>query len=184
MVLLHSILSHSSQNNNIMTTSTYYVYVVVYNGAMRKLKKPKAYYGAGILMWVEAQDKDISVLLGKRSIHPGKGKWSIPGGGWSRREDGFDKQGHRDYVHAAIRETREELRFDIDNPESLIPLWRCHIPYFHFEVFSYHLRNKMEFNYNHEFREVRWVSVQNLPVPYVWFLRLQVAALERLLFIS
>ena len=143
------------------------------------MRKNNPYHGAGILFWTDDDNGQLSVLLGKRSINPGKGKWSIPGGGWSRSMDGYDKHNRPNYLKAAIRETHEEISFRIKSPEDLDPLWRCHIPYFHFEVYSYYLPMQTKFTHIEEFLEVDWFPVKDLPRPHVWFLTRQVSALKK-----
>ncbi len=142
------------------------------------MKKIIPYHGAGILFWTNDDNGQLSVLLGKRSINPGKGKWSIPGGGWSKYSDGYDKRNRPNYLQAAIRETNEESKYAIKSPEDLDTLWCCHIPYFHFEVYSCYLPMQIEFTHNREFLEVDWFPVEALPEPYVWFLTWQVSALK------
>ena len=43
----------------------------------------RKYKGAGIALF-QKQDNDYTILLGKRTIKPKKGKWSIPGGGFEK----------------------------------------------------------------------------------------------------
>ena len=41
------------------------------------------YKGGGVaLFYKDKHTGEYSILLGKRTIEPGKGKWSIPGGGY------------------------------------------------------------------------------------------------------
>ena len=83
------------------------------------------YHGAGILFWHQAEDGQLSVLLGLRSHHPQKGKWSIPAGGWED-EDSYDGNKKRNYKATAIRETREEIKLMVDNPNDL-KIGRAHV---------------------------------------------------------
>ena len=46
----------------------------------------RKYKGAGIALF-QKQDNDYTILLGKRTIKPNKGKWSIPGGGFEKTDN-------------------------------------------------------------------------------------------------
>ena len=63
---------------------------------LQKLKDLKPYHGAGILFWYQAEDGQLSVLLGLRTRHPQKGQWSIPAGGWEGK-DAYDENKKRNY---------------------------------------------------------------------------------------
>jgi 8-oxo-dGTP pyrophosphatase MutT (NUDIX family) len=116
-----------------------------------------------MVFWTKDVQGKFSVLLGKRSFNPGKGKWSIPGGGWEP-QDGFEKTGRRNYRQTAMREAQEELHF---------------VPCFHFEVYAYILSEQAIPTYVDEFSELCWVSVKALPTPMVCFLRNQIATLTK-----
>ena len=64
----------------------------------------RKYKGAGIALF-QKQDNDYTILLGKRTIKPNKGKWSIPGGGFEKNDNFF--------FETAIREFREETGINI-----------------------------------------------------------------------
>lgn len=142
------------------------------------LKKLRPYHGAGILFWTRDQQGRIFVLLGMRKHNPQKGKWSIPAGGWED-EDSRDEKGRPDYRKTAIRETWEEIQFTVDNPDKLVSLWSKHLPFFHFAVYSYQLPEQEAVVRYQEFSEVKWFSVDVLPVNSVGLVRSQVAALVR-----
>ena len=142
------------------------------------MKRLKPYHGAGMVFWTKDVQGKFSVLLGKRSFNPGKGKWSIPGGGWEP-QDGFEKTGRRNYRQTAMREAQEELHFEIPRMESLVHLWSLHVPCFHFEVYAYILSEQAIPTYVDEFSELCWVSVKALPTPMVCFLRNQIATLTK-----
>lgn len=45
------------------------------------------YKGGGVaLFYKDKHTGEYSILLGKRTIEPGKGKWSIPGGGYEPQD--------------------------------------------------------------------------------------------------
>jgi len=107
------------------------------------VKSIKSYHGAGILLWKIDAYGDLYVLLGERSHHPQKQKWSIPAGGWEEK-DSYDKNRKHDYRATAKRETWEEIKLWVDNPNTLTYLWSRHLPFFHFVVYAYHLFEKWE----------------------------------------
>jgi 8-oxo-dGTP pyrophosphatase MutT (NUDIX family) len=139
----------------------------------------KAYHGAGILIWTKDKQNNISILLGKRSINPSKGKWSIPGGKWDRKDGVFNKTNKPDYLTTAIRETKEEIYFEIENKESVQSLWKINCPFFHFKVYSHQLTQQKQFEYNYEFYEVKWFNINKLPKNSVIFVFLQVYKLKK-----
>lgn len=144
--------------------------------ASTKMKKIKPYHGAGLLLWTK-EDHNIFVVLGKRSINPGRGKWSIPGGKWDREDDSYDKNGKPNYLRTALRETKEEISLVIKENDNIVLLWSSLIPIFHFNVYSQQLDNRIAFNHIEEFLEVNWFSVDALPEQCEWFVKSQVAAL-------
>lgn len=64
----------------------------------------RKYKGAGIAL-LKKQNNDYAILLGKRTIKPNKGKWSIPGGKFEKNDNFF--------FETAIREFREETGINI-----------------------------------------------------------------------
>lgn len=135
------------------------------------------YHGAGILLWARDEQDKIIVLLGKRSINPDKGKWSIPGGEWNAKKDLYDSKGNPDYLRTAVRETDEELKFSIEDVGHILHLWNIRIPLFHFAVYSLQLSKQRPFTHNYEFTETKWFAIDALPKPCVMFVKSQVAAL-------
>ncbi|MGP1529453.1 MAG: NUDIX domain-containing protein [Treponema sp.] len=59
------------------------------------------YKGAGITIF-KKQNDECSILLGKRTEKPQKGKWSIHGGGFENAD--------KSLFETALREFREETR--------------------------------------------------------------------------
>jgi 8-oxo-dGTP pyrophosphatase MutT (NUDIX family) len=144
----------------------------------RKLSTIKPYHGAGILFWHRAEDGQVSVLLGLRKYNPQKGMWSIPGGKWEA-QDSYDDTMKPNYKAAAVRETWEEIRVRVENPEMLTLLWSMHVPFYHFAVYACWLPEKRAIAPYQELLELKWFSVDSLPKDSVGFVRLEVAALKR-----
>lgn len=140
------------------------------------MKKP--YHGAGILIWTKDEQNNISILLGERSINPSKGKWSIPGGKCDIKDGFFDKTNNPDYLKTAIRETKEEILYEIKDEKNVKPLWKINIPFFHFKVYSHQLLQQKKFNHNYEFKEVNWFNINKLPKNSVGFIKSQVSKLK------
>jgi len=137
---------------------------------LKHLMEQIPYHGAGILFWHQAEDGQLSVLLGLRSHHPQKGKWSIPAGGWEMK-DAYDEHKKRNYQKTAIRETWEEIKLIVDNPDELTYLWSRHLPFFHFVVYACQLSEKRKVVRYQEFSEVKWFPVDSLPAGSVGFVR-------------
>ncbi len=108
------------------------------------MKGIKPYHGAGLLLWMRDEQGKPNVLLGKRSIEPGKGKWSIPGGKWDPKKD-IDTDGNPDYLKTALRETEEEIKLVISENEDFLKIWTSHIPFFHYIVYSYQVSTQRTF---------------------------------------
>ena len=142
------------------------------------MKSIKSYHGAGVLFWTMDTYGQLFVLLGERSHHPQKGKWSIPAGGWDD-EDSYDENRKHNYRATAKRETWEEINLWVDNSNELTYLWSRHLPFFHFVVYGCQLSEKKEFVHYQEFSQVKWFSAYSLPVNSVGFVRSQVATLVR-----
>ena len=104
------------------------------------------YHGAGILIWTKDKQNNILILLGKRSINPSKGKWSIPGGKWDNKDGLLNKTNKPNYLETAIRETKEELYYGVENIKFVKSLWKINIPFFHFKVYSHLIPQKDCFN--------------------------------------
>lgn len=142
-----------------------------------KVNNFRPYHGAGLLLWTKNENGQMCVLLGKRSINPGKGKWSIPGGKWDLEKDLYDKDGRPNYVKTALRETKEEIRLEITEDKDINQLWISRIPWFNYIVYEHYFPVQKSFAHNSEFYKVDWFSVSELPTRCAWFVRSQVATL-------
>lgn len=138
------------------------------------MKSFTTYHGAGILCYTQDNEGSLLVLLGKRSVTRGYGKWSIPGGGWETKDGFAGKQ--RNYERTARRETAEEMGIEVG---SLYPLWKSRLPYFHYEVFASPMEDARAITNINEFSSAGWFPLEALPKPLVPLVRLQVRALAR-----
>jgi 8-oxo-dGTP diphosphatase len=139
------------------------------------------YHGAGVLFWNKDEMGRLWILMGRRTRRPGKDMWSFPGGGWENGVDGFLPQNPLKpyYSQTASREAREEVELHIQFTPDELPLWRIHIPGFHYEIYSWQMETRTAFRFNYEFSDMQWFSVDGLPPDTVPFLRSQVKKLQR-----
>ena len=100
------------------------------------------YHGGGMLFWKSTREEEILILLGRRSHGIDRGLWSIPGGSWSKKKDGFSPDGVRNYHTAALRKGYEETGYIIPAQDEVTCIWSVHAPFFHYEVFDYHIRER------------------------------------------
>jgi 8-oxo-dGTP pyrophosphatase MutT (NUDIX family) len=122
------------------------------------------YKGAGILFTKRVDSKQL-ISLGKRTIRPHEGYWSVPGGGLDIRKDG------NDFFKCALRETREEyFNHSIDEfgkISHLKAVKKCeiNIPFiFEFHTFLIDISEiQVDFSPNWEFEKIAWFDVKQLP---------------------
>jgi 8-oxo-dGTP pyrophosphatase MutT (NUDIX family) len=146
----------------------------------RRLKRLRAFRGAGVLFYTVEEGK-ISVLLGRRSVSPGKNTWSISGGKWDRYNDGYDQERRPDYVRTAVRETEEELHYTIDDLSKLVLVWKMTLKgFFVYRVYAYQLDKKIAFSHNREFYEVGWFGIDELPKTSNFLIPSQVRKLQKM----
>ncbi len=121
------------------------------------------YRGAGMLLY-RTTDSGIEVLLGKRKYNPFQGPWTVPGGGIERhRSTGMLQEPLR----AAIREVSEEIGVRTDIPDTeTIPRTTLRIPgFFVFHTFIAPMPEGVTPQPLHEFHELKWFAVSELPKP-------------------
>lgn len=130
----------------------------------------RRYRGAGVLLACTGRDGVDRVLLGKRTIRPFEGRWTVPGG----EREGRDGMGREGDLRAAVRELGEELggyrpirdrfpEWSFDERAS----WALTLPFFRFRVFLCRI-DEVPAGWpvmNHEFSEVEWFPVDSLPPP-------------------
>lgn len=130
-----------------------------------------SYRGAGILFAVKTP-QTWEVLLGLRRYSPFRGYWSVPGGGMSAEDGGS-------FLACAFREAAEELCIGAEMwpvPVEVLAgcLEQCNsvrhtlrVPFFRFDTFLVKLNCKPDPwvwpRHNHEFEEVAWFPVTDLP---------------------
>lgn len=116
------------------------------------------YKGAGIAIFTKNEDGEYSILLGKRKYNPGKGKWSIPGGGYEVKKD-------KNLFITAVRETMEETGIDMNLiAKDLKPIvCKFHFVFFTWDTYMYDLGNFSlpEFRIR-EFSELRSIPLSEL----------------------
>ena len=126
------------------------------------------YHDAGMIIVRQGNDGD-EILLGLRYYDYDRGFWSIPGGGKKRGES---------FHEATLREVEQELKNEplvthlavADwGPETLqgLPEIRiCFVPFFLWNTYLLRL-NQSLINWpschNHEFSEMRWFLLQQIP---------------------
>ena len=121
------------------------------------------YQGAGIL-FLKKINGQIYISLGKRTINPQKGFWSIPGGKMSHSDN-------RDFLLCAWRETKEEYfhkrpdEFSRISNINYIKESRFTVPFiFEYRTFLVDLSDiDIKFYHNWEFSLVDWFELRNLP---------------------
>lgn len=117
------------------------------------------YKGGGIALFQQNDAGEYTVLLGKRINKPGKGKWSIPGGGYENKDS--------DLTETAKREFREETGLNLNSIVTTATPIKCHlwIPFvFNWITLIYVIKKDYRFrnNHFHEFSEVKQISLKDL----------------------
>ena len=117
----------------------------------------RKYKGAGIALF-QKQDNDYAILLGKRTIKPNKGKWSIPGGRFEKNDNFF--------FETAIREFREETGiniFDIAIEKKAI-VCRFNYSFFEWKTFMFEVDSNFHVpeTFCYEFSEMRFISLKDI----------------------
>ena len=122
----------------------------------------KNYHGAGVLFF-RYNKETFEILLGKRSIRQGYGRWAIPGGGLER------KDGDYNYRACAFRELWEETGIDIRTIKTQdIAQTRIDLPFFHWRTFLVMARGPFSDFRIREFSELRWIPISELGNYDLW----------------
>jgi|GEM_PF-2311846 len=95
--------------------------------AVRRWWREGSYLGAGILFYRCHPDGRCSILLFRRAIRPGRGRYSLTGGRLDTGEKG-------DFLAGAIRETFEECG-RLVGPEEVRMSMKIWLPGFHWTTF-------------------------------------------------
>lgn len=122
----------------------------------QKEKNMKTYKGAGIALFKKTSD-GYSVLLGKRTIKPNKGKWSIFGG----RTESYDNTP----FETAKREFREESYIDLDSLNAkLIGTCKFNLFVFKWSTFLYIVDESFSppTRFCSEFSEFRFIKLTEI----------------------
>ena len=117
------------------------------------------YKGRGVALFQKNSDGEYSILLGKRINNPGKGRWSIPGGGFAHKDKHLSE--------TARREFWEETGLNMNNivvPQTPV---KCHfwIPFcFKWLTLIYVLKDEGKHGktHFHEFSEIKQIPLREL----------------------
>lgn len=135
------------------------------------------YKGAGVLIYSIDGENKVSVLLGKRTCNPGRGLWSIPGGGWE-----YDD---KTLVDTARREMMEETGFNLpeDKKNLLHEMWSMDVFAFKFKVFAIRIKKKKFPRSCFEFSMTKWFDINHIPAEEQCnkFLHSQISNLKKFL---
>lgn len=120
------------------------------------------YKGGGIALFQKnSETGEYSMLLGKRKHNPGKGKWSIPGGGYEERD--------KDLSETARREFREETGLSLDDivveGSNKPVICNIVIPFiFRWRTLIFILKDDWKYDNRrfHEFSEVKQIPLSEL----------------------
>lgn len=114
-----------------------------------------------MLFRYNTQAGQFEVLLGKRSVPRGYGKWSIPGGGMEECDAGYE--------NCAFREFREETGVDIKNLLTRkLAVRRIDVPFFHWRTHMFLTWGYCPQFSPSEFSELQWVPVSNVCKLNLW----------------
>ena len=122
----------------------------------------RSYRGAGVLLFRQNKDTgEYEVLLGKRSIPQGYGKWAIPGGGMERHDT--------DYKACAFRELWEETGIDINLIQTkYLDEIKTDIPFFHWRTYLILTWEGFPQFRIREFSELKWIPLSDLDKYDLW----------------
>lgn len=115
----------------------------------------RKYKGAGIALF-QKQNNEYAILLGKRTIKPDKGKWSIPGGKFEQTDSSF--------FETAIREFWEETGIKLSSNEKDAVICSFHYPFFEWKTFMYDVDSCFHAPkiLGYEFSEMRFIPLKEI----------------------
>ena len=117
----------------------------------------RRYKGAGIALFQKRNDV-YAILLGKRTISPQKGKWSIPGGGFEKDDTSLYK--------TALREFKEETGIDLTGMvhEKDAVICSFKYPFFEWKTFMFKIDSLFSAPkiFSYEFSEMNFVLLKDL----------------------
>ena len=140
------------------------------------MRRIRSYSGAGVLLFrYNRNDGRFEVLLGKRSIRHGYGKWAIPGGGMEKIDSGF--------AACAYRELREETGIDINGLKARdLSEIKTDIPFFHWRTYLVMTWGDFTEFRIREFSELRWIPVSDIGKYDLWIsLNREIRAFRKIL---
>ena len=129
---------------------------------MKRGMRIKSYRGAGVMLFrYNTRFRRFEVLLGKRSVPRGYGKWAIPGGGIENCD--------ADFSACAFREFREETGVDIKNLMTQeLAIKRIDVPFFHWRTYMILTWGYCPDFKPSEFSELRWFPVSTASKQDLW----------------
>ena len=122
----------------------------------------ESYRGAGVMLFrYDIHFSRFEVLLGKRSIPKGYGKWAIPGGGMENCDV--------DYSDCAFREFHEETGIDIKNlMTQKLAVKRIDVPFYHWRTYMVLTWGYCPDFKSSEFSELRWFPIATVSRQDLW----------------
>jgi len=119
---------------------------------------PDIHRAAGCLIHARDTNNWLFVLRGEYVDNPHT--WGIPGGRGSARED---------YVTTAIRETLEEINYDVaDCPMKMIYALKTEWPMSIYKVYAVQVEKQFKPILDWESAEYKWCGLDDLPTPLHW----------------
>lgn len=120
----------------------------------------ESYKGAGMMLFGSRNGR-FEVLLGKRSVKHGYGKWAIPGGKMEKKDNTF--------FDCAVRELKEETGIDIYTiNHKVVDSRNISVPYFHWSTFLVYVSGPLPTIVPHEFFELKWIPVEDVKKYDLW----------------
>lgn len=113
---------------------------------------------AGALIHAKEENTWLFILRGEYVDHPFT--WGLPGGRGSYSEK---------YIETAIRETKEEIGFDLtDCPAKLIYIHKTDWPLTVYKTFAFQVEKQFKPILDWESADYKWCPLDQLPEPMHW----------------